>query len=79
MYFISATDQQYESVGQRPVCSELKGTSPLSGIHAFTVCDSLCIQYVNSKLNCTPSGTVIAFDAWKGEHQLVTSVQKAPD
>jgi hypothetical protein len=34
---------------------------------------------VNLKLNYIPSRTVIAFDAWSGEHQLVTSVQKAPD
>lgn len=57
---------------------EMKDAVPLSGLlHPFSVCDSLCIQYVNFKLNCAPSSTVIAFDAWRGEHQLVTGVQKA--
>lgn len=59
---------------------EMKDAAPLSGLlHPFSVCDSLCIPYVNFKLNCAPSSTVIALDAWRGEHQLVTSVQKASD
>jgi hypothetical protein len=58
---------------------ELKDAVPPSGLHAFTVCHSVCIRYVSLKLNCIPSRTVIAFDAWRGEHQLVTSVQKASD
>lgn len=43
----------------------------------FTIFSASSI--VNLKLNYIPSRTVIAFDAWSGEHQLVTSVQKAPD
>lgn len=35
------------------------------------------VQY--KKLYCIPSRTIIAFDAWSGEHQLVTSVQDTPD